>query len=451
MTQDFLRIAGLMSGTSMDGVDAALLTSNGEDVAALGATLTMPYPQNLRKELQKIIEELSDWSQTPDFHFDRRWILRQSEEFTARLHALERDLTLSHAECLQQLLVQSQAKKSPEDQKKSLGKYKLDLIGFHGHTILHHPARRFTWQLGDGTLLSEIMQTPVIYDFRSQDVAAGGEGAPLVPIYHRARVQAANLPRPIAVVNIGGVANITWIGQDAQEATPLILAFDTGPGVALLDDFAQTYFGVEFDQGGAVASQGRVIETLLKELCDHPWFHRSPPKSLDRNAWRRFIAELMPPTLFTTQTMAEGSGRFPDGSLEAIPEIIPEIIQEAQHRKRPFFSAADGAATLAAFTARAIALALRHVPEPPKQILLAGGGRRHKMLMTRIAAEIAAIDATIECRDIDQLGWDGDGFEAEAFAFLAVRSYYHMPISFPSTTKVPHPLCGGVLVRPESK
>ena len=139
MTQDFLRIAGLMSGTSMDGVDAALLTSNGEDVAALGATLTMPYPQNLRKELQKIIEELSEWSQAADFRYDKRWILAQSDDFNARLRALERDLTLSHAECLQQLLVQSQAKRNENDQKKSIGKYRLDLIGFHGHTILHHP------------------------------------------------------------------------------------------------------------------------------------------------------------------------------------------------------------------------------------------------------------------------------------------------------------------------
>ena len=275
--------------------------------------------------------------------------------------------------------------------------------------------------------MSEIMQTPVIYDFRSQDVAAGGEGAPLVPIYHRARVQAANLPRPIAVVNIGGVANITWIGEDTNDGTPLISAFDTGPGVALLDDFARSYFGVEFDQGGALASQGRVIETVLKELCAHPWFHRPPPKSLDRNAWRRFIAELMPPTLFL-ETVIEGAA--------GEPQI-----------KKPYFSPADGAATLAAFTARAIALSLRHVPERPKQILLAGGGRRHKMLMARIADEIAAIDATIECRDIDQLGWDGDGFEAEAFAFLAVRSYYQMPISFPSTTNVPQPLSGGILAK----
>ncbi|MDI9349163.1 MAG: anhydro-N-acetylmuramic acid kinase [Candidatus Symbiobacter sp.] len=408
MTKRFLRLAGLMSGTSMDGVDAALLTSNGEDVAALGQSLTLPYPQNLRRELQRVVTELSAWSRQSDFRFDRRWILAQSESFTTRIEALERDLTLSHAECLQQLLARGQGEN-------------LDLIGFHGHTILHQPTQKFTWQLGDGDLLAEIMQTPVMYDFRKFDVAAGGEGAPLVPIYHRARVQAANLPRPLAIVNIGGVANITWIGEDSPNGAPHLVAFDTGPGVALLDDFVRAKFGLDYDQDGRLASQGHVIEPILSQFLAADWFDRPPPKSLDREAWRHLADALLPDAGFAQGHPGESQSDHP--------------------------SLADKAATLAAFTARAIALSLRHLPQLPHLILLAGGGRRHKLIMTRLARDVAAIDPAIICRDIDHLGWDGDGFEAEAFGFLAVRCFYDLPISFPGTTNAPKPLSGGVLAK----
>jgi len=336
---------GLMSGTSMDGVDAALLNTDGERVAEIGPFLTLPYEPAVREDLRAVLGGVGD-------------VAGVSERVT-RLHAA----------AVGQLLRQA-----------DMPAWRIDVVGFHGHTILHRPAQRRTWQIGDGGLLSQLVGIDVVDDFRSADVAAGGQGAPLVPVYHRARAMA--LEPPLAVLNVGGVANVTWIGR--QDA---LLAFDTGPGNALIDDWMRAHTGRALDEDGRAAAGGRVHGEVVAALLRHPFFDQPPPKSLDRNDF--------------------------DASLAA------------------GLSVADGAATLAEFTARAVALGQRFLPEPPSRWLACGGGRRNPV-------PVAAVEA---------VGWQGDALEAEAFAFLAVRRLRGLPQSLPGTTGVPWPTLGGRLHR----
>jgi anhydro-N-acetylmuramic acid kinase len=268
-----------------------------------------------------------------------------------------------------------------------------DVIGFHGQTILHAPARGLTWQIGDAALLARRARTQVVHDFRSADVAAGGEGAPLVPLFHAAL--AASLPKPLLIVNIGGVANITFLGADGE-----ILACDTGPGNGPLDDLLLRHTGRPFDEDGALAARGLVRQDHLALLMSHPYFSRPAPKSLDRLAFSALIEQAT-------------SG----------------------------LSAADGAATLAAFTVAAIAAA--PLPEPPQRILVCGGGRKNLHLMERLRKAVA-----MPVDPVEAVGWDGDALEAQCFGFLAVRSLRGLPLSLPSTTGVPAPMPGGRLARP---
>ncbi len=268
----------------------------------------------------------------------------------------------------------------------------LDVVGFHGQTITHRPEKRFTWQIGDGAALARSIGVRVVNDLRAADVAAGGQGAPLVPIYHAALVR--DLPRPLAVMNIGGVANVTWIGADDT-----LLAFDTGPGNGPIDDWCARRAGVRFDQDGALAASGKVDRTRLERFSEHRYFAKKPPKSLDRGDFN--------------ESWADG------------------------------LSAADGAATLTYGTARAIALAARHFPAPATQWVIAGGGARNPTLLKAIAEETRGKVVTA-----DSLGWNGDALEAQAFAFLAVRSLRGLPLTFPGTTGAPRPLTGGKLNLP---
>jgi anhydro-N-acetylmuramic acid kinase len=292
----------------------------------------------------------------------------------------------------------------------------VEVVGFHGQTILHlRTARRarfalggnpigglretlaedrgtFTVQLGDGELLARLAGIDVVYDLRAADAAAGGEGAPLAPVYHRAL--AAKLPeRPVVVLNIGGVANVTWIGSAGE-----LLAFDTGPGNAMIDDWMQRCRGVARDEDGALAARGRVHDDYVMQYLRHSYFGEPPPKSLDRNA---FLLELV-----------EG--------------LSPE----------------DGAATLTTFTAASIARARESFPEQPKLWVVTGGGRLNKTLMAMIAERVEAAVAPAEAA-----GMDGDAMEAEAWAYLAVRSLKGLPITFPGTTGVAQSMTGGVLAR----
>ena len=358
-----MAVLGMMSGTSMDGVDAAVLVCDGETIRDLGPRLFRPYAAAERAVLRAALAEAAGLT-------DR----------TARPRALaeaERIVTEAHAEAAL-LLLEATA---------------VDLVGFHGQTVLHAPERRLTVQIGDARVLAQKLGLPVVHDFRAADVAAGGQGAPLVPVYHRALAFHAGLEPPVAVVNIGGVANLTWLGPDGE-----LVAFDTGPGNALLDDLTQARIGAPMDTGGALAAAGRVDADALSRLLAHPYFAMPPPKSLDRNA-------------------------FSIAAVEHLP-------------------LKDAAATLAAFTAQSIAAAIARTGES-KEIVVAGGGARNPVILAMLAeaarAPVIAADA---------LGWSADFIEAEAFAFLAARSLAGLPLTFPETTGAPRPMTGGVIARP---
>jgi anhydro-N-acetylmuramic acid kinase len=353
------RTIGLMSGTSLDGVDAAWLDTDGCAVTAFGPTLTVPYDIVLRHDLRTIL----DLAPT------------LAPEDPRLVSATER-LTAYHVQAVE-----------------ALGR-PADLIGFHGQTILHQPHRRRTWQIGDGAALARRLGVPVAHDFRSADVAAGGQGAPFVPVYHAAL--AADLPKPLAILNIGGVANVTWIGVDGA-----LLAFDTGPGNGPLDDWVFRHTGQAFDQDGALAHSGQVDMDVLARLVAHSYFGLPGPKSLDRLDFAKALA---------------------DSGLSAL-------------------SAADGAATLARFTVAAIAAA--KFPEPPTHWLVCGGGRLNPLLMDGLRQSLA-----VPVEPVESVGWNGDALEAQCFGFLAARVVSGLPLSYPSTTGVPAPMPGGVITKP---
>lgn len=352
MEEAVRRALGLMSGTSLDGIDVALIETDGQQRVAPGPALTVPYPADFRERLRGVLGGVGSVGE------------------------VEAELTRLHAEA-----VAAFRARHPGGA--------IDLVGFHGHTILHRPAEHRTWQIGDAALLARLLGIDVVGDFRSADVAAGGEGAPLAPLYHAAL--AASLEKPLAVLNIGGVANATWIGAGGE-----IIAFDTGPGNALIDDWARRHTGQAADLDGALARAGHAAEEPIVRFLGHPFFARRPPKSLDRDDFR-----------------------------DAVPQGL---------------SPADGAATLTEMTAAGVAVALRHLPAPPREWLICGGGRRNPAVMAALARRLGA-----PVRPVEAVGWDGDALEAQAFAYLAVRSTRGLPLSLPTTTGAPAPTRGGRL------
>jgi anhydro-N-acetylmuramic acid kinase len=355
-----LRTIGLMSGTSLDGVDAAWLETDGEHIAGFGPTLTLPYDDRLRTDLRRILN-----------------LAPTLDPADRRLKTVEARLTEYHVRAV-----------------AALGR-QADLIGFHGQTILHQPEHRRTWQIGDAAELARRTGVPVAWDFRSADVAAGGEGAPLAPALHAALAHAEE--KPVAVLNLGGVGNVTWIGAGPDDGGALV-AFDTGPGNGPLDDWVARHTGDRFDRDGALAQAGRVDRAVLGQLLAHPYFARPGPKSLDRLDFAAALAA---------------------SNLDAL-------------------SPADGAATLVAFTAEAVALA--PLPAPPLRWLVTGGGRHNPAIM---AALRSALRVPVE--PVESVGWDGDALEAQCFGFLAARVAAGLPISFPGTTGVSQPMTGGRL------
>lgn len=358
---------GLMSGTSMDGIDVALIRTDGDAEVQRGPFLGVPYDAAMRAALAAAVAEARS--------------LRRPDDRTGSLGEVERRLTGLHAGAVSAFLV-----------AHDLDIAGVDVIGFHGQTVLHRPEARLTVQLGDGAALARSTGVVVVDSLRRADVAAGGQGAPLVPVYHRAL--AATLPEtPVAFVNIGGVANVSFVSEDA------LIAFDCGPGNALLDDWALRVTGTPVDRDGALAASGIPDEGVLARLMAHPFFAAAWPKSLDRNAF----------------------------SLDPLAGL----------------SARDGAATLARFTVEGIAAARGLLPARPVRWIVCGGGRRNPVLLAALAARL---DAPVEAAEA--AGFDGDAMEAEAWGYLAVRSLKGLPISFPATTGCPAPMTGGVLHRP---
>lgn len=358
MSKQIYTALGLMSGTSMDGIDAAIIITDGHKILSTGVGEFFPYTETFRGKLRQLIKGYGDKAE------------------------VTKELTELHSEAVHKLL-----------EKAGEHKSSIDFIGFHGHTIYHNPKELVTIQIGDGALLKQLTGIKVVNDFRTKDVKSGGQGAPLVPIYHQALMAGQALP--IVVVNIGGVANVTWIGEKEGD----LLAFDTGPGNALLDDWVYSKTGKNYDAGGILAKSGKVDGSLLANFMQDKYFSIIPPKSLDRNNFQGIM----------------------DGY---------KITRE------------DGAATLAAFTAESISAASIYFPQKVSKWLIAGGGRHNAAIMQQLRDKLA--EPVI---NIDELGINGDMLEAQAFAFLAVRTVLGLPISFPGTTGVKEPVVGGVLYK----
>jgi anhydro-N-acetylmuramic acid kinase len=363
---------GLMSGTSQDGVDVALIDSDGERIAQLGATACRPYSKAERTLLRRATAAAANLSERSA----RPGVVAKAERL----------INDAHAEAVESFLVAN-----------GLQRGEVAVIGFHGQTLLHRPEQRLTLQIGDGRALAARLGIPAVYDFRAADVAAGGQGAPLAPVFHRALVRRLQHASPIAVLNLGGVANVTYI--DGEE----LIACDTGPGNALLDDFLRLRTGEPLDTDGRAAASGSIDEKMIERLLAHPFFALAPPKSLDRNAFRGWVGDTL-----------DGIG------------------------------VENGAATLTALTAAAVARIVPHLSRPPASWIVAGGGARNPTLLRMLTERLAP--ARVE--SAHAVGWSIDSLEAQAFAYLAVRSLRGLPITFPTTTGAPRPLTGGVLAKP---
>jgi anhydro-N-acetylmuramic acid kinase len=360
-----LTAIGVISGTSMDGIDVSLVASDGRDVVSFGAGASYPYRPGTKAALQGLI--------------------RQAERaLTEPLVELEADVTADHLAAIQSFIAE-----------QKLDPAGIDLVGLHGQTVYHRPDLRFTRQLIDGPAVADALGMPTVDRFRYADVAAGGEGAPFAPLYHRALAQA--LPQPVMVLNLGGVGNVTYIDGES------VIAFDTGPASAILDDFVLRRRGLAYDADGALAASGRVHEDLVAGFMNNPYFDRPAPKSLDRNDFHR-RAQVVEP-----------------------------------------LSDADGAATLAAFTVESLVAALRHVPRAPARWLVGGGGRLNRHFMARLSDRLG-----VPVEPVEAAGWDGDALEAQTFAYLAIRCVKGLALSLPTTTGVPEPMSGGRLNRPSS-
>jgi anhydro-N-acetylmuramic acid kinase len=351
---------GTISGTSMDGIDIALVQTDGGEIVQGGPGRTMPYPVDLRSKLQMLLIDPSIAERDPLADLEHA----VTDAFTSAIRAFMRE--------------------------EGIAASAVDLIGLHGQTVFHKPERRFTRQLGFGQKMAHDLGISVVDGMRQADVKAGGHGAPLVPLYHAAL--AAKLPRPLMVLNLGGVGNVTYLGQDS------ILAFDTGPASALIDDLVLKRYGLPYDDGGRIAASGKVDAVCLAALMANPFFADKPPKSLDRQAFHRRA------------------------------EIVKDLSDK------------DAVATLTAFTIEATVAALDHVPEKPHRWLVTGGGRQNSSFMAGLSRRLG-----VPVDPVEMVGWDGDLLEAQCFGYLAVRSTLGLPLSLPTTTGVPMPMTGGVL------
>ena len=360
---------GLMSGTSMDGVDVAWVKTDGEASIVFGPNLHLPYGAEDKILLRAALAEART--------------LMQRESRSQCLAAAEALIDQRHIEAATAFRTANPG-------------YPFELIGYHGQTVLHRPEARLTVQIGRGQVLADALNCAVVFDMRAADVAAGGQGAPLVPVFHRALARASGLKWPAALLNIGGVANMTYL----QNASAEPLACDTGPGNALLDDLMREHTGMAMDRDGKTAAKGQVNRPLLATLLDESFFELPPPKSLDRNAF---------------------SKKPIDGlSLE------------------------DAAATLTAFTSGAVKKLLRFLPESISELVVCGGGAHNPTLIQFLENDLQCV-----VKKAEFYGWSSDALEAQAFAYLAVRAQKGLALTYPQTTRCPAPMSGGVLARPQ--
>jgi anhydro-N-acetylmuramic acid kinase len=353
---------GAMSGTSLDGVDAAMLLTDGRDVLEFGDTAYRPYSP---AEQMTLRAALGQWPGT--------------EAVRAAAQIVE----TAHLELLERFRG-------------------VDLVGFHGQTLAHDPGGRGTHQAGDGAALARALRLPVVWDFRSADVAAGGQGAPLVPFFHHACARWIGADQPLAFLNLGGVGNVTWVDPRVAAPEDACLAFDTGPANAPINDLMMERRGQGQDAGGLLAAQGQVDGGVLARYLNHDFFYKAPPKSLDRNDFH--------------------------GLLAAVTHL----------------SDADAAATLTAAAAAAVRRGADSFPAPISRLLVGGGGRHNAAMMSALEQALPFAVAPVE-----SVGLNGDMLEAQAFAYLAVRAARGMPISAPMTTGVGQPLTGGKVSTPD--
>ena len=351
------RALGLMSGTSLDGVDVAVIETDGERLVRSGESHTLYFSPEVRRGLEATMREALAWN------FEGP----APNGFAAAEDVLDR----VHAEAVEALGAD------------------VDVVGYHGQTVLHRPDKRKTLQLGDGQRLANALGVPVVHDFRSEDVARGGQGAPLAPVYHRALTRQSGLQGVTAILNLGGVGNITVVDSDS------LLASDTGPANGPLD----TWLG-DIDHGGATSQAGQPDFGLIGQWLDAPFFRRDWPKSADRYDF----------------------------------DVQDEMVGMTK---------ADGAATLAAFAALSVRHTVQRMGVQPDRLIVCGGGRRNRTMMTLLSLELGC-----DVLPAEALGWDSDAIEAQAFAFMAVRVLRGLPNSFPTTTGVPQPVVGGVVSRP---
>ncbi len=368
-----LTAIGLMSGTSLDGIDAAVLRTDGESVVERGPAHFVPYGRDLKIFVRRAIKAALE-----------------GRDGAADIGKAAGEVTQAHVIAVAELL-----------EKSGLKRTAIDVIGFHGQTILHRPRRTpesvgRTWQIGDGKTLAEETKIDVVSDFRSADIAEGGEGAPFAPPYHAALVRALGRAHAVGVINLGGVANVTYVPREGGDLD--LIAFDCGPGNGLVDQWMELKTGEPMDVDGALAKSGQVHSDILRLMLLNPYIRRKPPKSLDRYDFK----------------------------------LDPALA----------LSAADGAATLTAFTAACLRASLAQLPEEPAEWIVAGGGRRNPAMMEALSKALGGAVVSAEA-----VGWRGDELEAECFGYLAVRSLRKIPISFPRTTRVPRPLRGGVFHR----
>ncbi len=353
---------GTMSGTSLDGVDAAIVQTDGYRIHGFGPTAYRAYTADEQALLRAHLG---------------RW---QSDDVAG-------------------------AARLVEDAHIALmgGFDGVEIAGFHGQTLAHDPDQRRTHQCGDGARLAAALDVPVVWDFRSADVAAGGQGAPLAPFYHFALAKWIGATRPIAFLNLGGVGNLTWVDPsfDTPEADGALIAFDTGPANAPVNDLMRARLGMAFDADGALAAQGRADAGILADFMTNPYFDRVPPKSLDRDAFAALVSAVAP------------------------------------------LADADAVATLTRAAARAVARAMPHCPEPPAAIYVTGGGRHNATMMAWLADML-----NCSVFPVEKAGLDGDMLEAQAFAFLAVRVALGLSSSAPGTTGIGAPTGGGTVSNP---